>query len=311
MPVSVIIPAHNAARSIASALSSLSSAAEIIVEILVIDDASTDDTGAVAARVGTELGLPVRVVTANVRDPGQARNVGIEQAAAPLIYFLDADDRHCIGGLRRLFEAAIRSPQTGLIVGAYQRLTDGVRLAVTPVGRYRSSGAANAARYLTGKIRPIVMGSALVTRAAIGDLRFPEHLPYDEDTLFWAAILRHSSVTAIDDFVMVYQESAQRSRDRLTTEPAARFLIWRQALNKLVQMGIDHRTLATREGLIAMMIAKHNCSLGDYDTAARFLTLARAAPASAPQMLRRHYHALKIATRRLTAGLKSAERIRS
>jgi glycosyltransferase involved in cell wall biosynthesis len=70
---SVVIPAHNAAASIAAALASLSPESEVIQEILVVDDASSDETAAIAALAGAELGLPVRLIATSGRDAGHTR----------------------------------------------------------------------------------------------------------------------------------------------------------------------------------------------------------------------------------------------
>ena len=72
--VSVVIPAHNAAKTIATTLASLASEAGVIGEILLVDDESSDGTTAVALQTAAKLSLPLRVLPANCRDAGGARN---------------------------------------------------------------------------------------------------------------------------------------------------------------------------------------------------------------------------------------------
>ncbi|WP_246671424.1 glycosyltransferase [Mesorhizobium sp. B2-4-12] len=98
--VSIVIPAHNAAATIATTLASLSSEAEVIGQILLIDDASTDDTADVARQATAQLSLPLRVLPAVCGDAGAARNVALAQALHPWVYLIDADDLHLQGGLR-------------------------------------------------------------------------------------------------------------------------------------------------------------------------------------------------------------------
>ncbi|WP_246673124.1 glycosyltransferase [Mesorhizobium sp. B2-4-14] len=92
--VSIVIPAHNAAATIATTLASLSSEAEVIGQILLIDDASTDDTADVARQATAQLSLPLRVLPAVCGDAGAARNVALAQALHPWVYLIDADDLH-------------------------------------------------------------------------------------------------------------------------------------------------------------------------------------------------------------------------
>ncbi|HWA89878.1 MAG TPA: glycosyltransferase family A protein [Rhizomicrobium sp.] len=83
--VSVIVAAYNAERTIAAALASLAAQSWRNLEILVVDDASTDRTAALAARFRL-IRQPVN------RGAYVARNVGVAAATGDFIAFHDADD---------------------------------------------------------------------------------------------------------------------------------------------------------------------------------------------------------------------------
>jgi glycosyltransferase involved in cell wall biosynthesis len=85
--VSVVIPAHNASETIARAIASVQAQTPPPDEILVVDDASTDDTAAIAEKLGARtIRLLVHAGAA------AARNAGIAAATGEIIAFQDADD---------------------------------------------------------------------------------------------------------------------------------------------------------------------------------------------------------------------------
>jgi glycosyltransferase involved in cell wall biosynthesis len=86
--VSCIVPAHNAAAHLRMALDSILDQTHRPLEIVVVDDGSTDDTAAIAASYGE----PVRVVHQVDAGPAATRNLGIRSARAELVAFLDPDD---------------------------------------------------------------------------------------------------------------------------------------------------------------------------------------------------------------------------
>jgi glycosyltransferase involved in cell wall biosynthesis len=90
-PVTVVIPAFNAATYLDRALASVQAQTVPPAEIIVVDDASTDNTAAIAA--GWQDRLPLRIIRCEVNGGiGVARRVAIEAATQPYIANLDADD---------------------------------------------------------------------------------------------------------------------------------------------------------------------------------------------------------------------------
>jgi glycosyltransferase involved in cell wall biosynthesis len=91
--LTVIMPLHNAAPWVGDAIASVLANADGLLELLVIDDGSTDDGAAIAEGFGP----PVRVVRQPCRGPAAARNAGIAQARGTVVGFLDADDLWVVG----------------------------------------------------------------------------------------------------------------------------------------------------------------------------------------------------------------------
>jgi glycosyltransferase involved in cell wall biosynthesis len=89
--VSVVIPAYNAASTLDETLRSVRSQTHPALEIIVVNDGSTDDTGAIAKRHAA-IDARVQVVTQDNAGLAAARNTGWRRARSNLVAFLDADD---------------------------------------------------------------------------------------------------------------------------------------------------------------------------------------------------------------------------
>jgi GT2 family glycosyltransferase len=84
--LSVIIPVYNGSSTLGRCLSALTASTFRNFETIVVDDGSSDDSVAVAARFG------VRVVCLERNaGPAAARNAGVAVSSAPLLFFLDGD----------------------------------------------------------------------------------------------------------------------------------------------------------------------------------------------------------------------------
>ena len=114
--VSVVIPAHNAARFISQALESVflqrEAVANLDLDVIVVDNASTDATCDCVQR---DFGSKVRLVHEPKPGAACARNAGIAAATAPLIAFLDADDLWLLGKLAEQCAALTAQPDVSLV----------------------------------------------------------------------------------------------------------------------------------------------------------------------------------------------------
>jgi glycosyltransferase involved in cell wall biosynthesis len=86
--ISVIIPVYNGDKYLSEAIKSVLSQTDFELEVIVVDDGSTDDT----ARIAKSFGTSVRYSYQMNAGPGAARNYGITLAQGEYFSFLDADD---------------------------------------------------------------------------------------------------------------------------------------------------------------------------------------------------------------------------
>jgi len=89
MTVSVVIPTYNRAHTVVDAVRSVLAQRFRDLEVIVVDDGSTDDTAARLAALGDPR---LHVVTGRHAGVSAARNVGVTKASGDLIAFLDSDD---------------------------------------------------------------------------------------------------------------------------------------------------------------------------------------------------------------------------
>src|SRR5579885_3306070 len=87
--VSVVIPLYNKAPYIARAIASVQRQTVRDVELIVVDDGSTDGSSSVVESIEDSRKALIRQLNAG---PGAARNRGLRDARAPFVAFLDADD---------------------------------------------------------------------------------------------------------------------------------------------------------------------------------------------------------------------------
>src|ERR1700690_3168615 len=106
MDLSVIIPAYNVSGIIGRAIRSAAAQTFSPLEILVIDDCSTDDTVEVVRALGREIPSIRLLSTPANGGPSAARNVGLRAAKGDWIALLDSDDAWKPGRLERLSEVA-------------------------------------------------------------------------------------------------------------------------------------------------------------------------------------------------------------
>lgn len=105
--VSVIIPVYNSQEFIGSCLQQVLAQSLQEIEVVCVDDGSTDDSADIIAQAA-QHDLRVKLIRRENAGPGPARNVGIAAATGEFVTFLDADDRYSSDDyLRVLYEGAV------------------------------------------------------------------------------------------------------------------------------------------------------------------------------------------------------------
>ena len=115
--VSAIIPTYNRERVLRCAVASVLSQPDVELEIVIVDDGSTDGSVALV-EVMRAQGAPIVLVKHETNQGvSVARNSGLTAASHPLILFLDSDDYLLPGALAKLIAVLVDDPLRGLAYG--------------------------------------------------------------------------------------------------------------------------------------------------------------------------------------------------
>jgi glycosyltransferase involved in cell wall biosynthesis len=120
--VSVVIPVYNYDRYLAEAMESVLGQTHKNLEVIVVDDGSTDQSGAVARSFASRGVVYCHQVHAGI---GPARNKGVELARREFLAFLDADDRWPLEKIERQLRAFENDPTLEMVFGQALQLQNG------------------------------------------------------------------------------------------------------------------------------------------------------------------------------------------
>jgi hypothetical protein len=115
--VSTIIPVYNRPCLLVEAVESVLCQTYRQIEIIIVDDGSTDHTPAVAGNLQKQASIPIHLIRQANCGPGVARQTGLEASTGEFIQFLDSDDLLLSGKFTAQVQALRKSPSCGICYG--------------------------------------------------------------------------------------------------------------------------------------------------------------------------------------------------
>ncbi|MGB3769705.1 MAG: glycosyltransferase family A protein [Rhodococcus sp. (in: high G+C Gram-positive bacteria)] len=231
--VSVIIAVHDGAEHIRTALDSVLASTWRDLELILVDDASSDDTVAVA-RACVDPRLSVHVLPENVGVAG-ARDAGAARSAGEYLWFVDADDSVPATGLEALVRCAQRSG-ADVVIGASTVVGGSSRAPTTTSVRWTGTDALRA--MLLGEIRG-QLWDKLIAGRIVRAVEIPRSRVHSDVALVSRCLAASTSVVRIEDLVYTYTVrsdsiigSARRRADSLRT-------VERVVADAAVSAGVD------------------------------------------------------------------------
>lgn len=211
--LSIIIPIYNAEKYLNRCIESILSQSFMDYEVLLVNDGSTDLSGAIC---DAYLVKDKRIKVFHKPNGGvsSARNMGLEYAKGEWIYFADADDEVLPGGLQTLINAS--NGYDSVLSGFEKCDKNGEILYQTTIGYDKIMSREDSIKALYGKSSTLSgMWRWLVVRLFRNDIikkyniRFETGISYNEDGLFITEYICHSitPIPYIDALVYRYYES--------------------------------------------------------------------------------------------------------
>ena len=253
--LSVVVPAYEVARYVDECLVSILHQSWSDLEVIVVDDGSTDGTAArVAAYARADPRVRVhRQVNAGL---GAARNVGVSLARGSYLTFADSDDVVLPGAYAALV-GSLETSGSDLAIGAVHRL-DAERVTMTPLMRENHQE-----RYSGVRIDdvPLLLADVFawnkVYRRSFWDregLRFPEQVRYEDQPAITRALIAARGIDSLPDPVYgwrVRQDGSSISQGRARLDDLEDRILTKRWSTALVR---EHTTTETQRVWFARVL---------------------------------------------------------
>lgn len=210
--VSIIVPIYNAADYLEECLISISSQTYKNIEVILINDGSTDDSYHIAELFCKK---DIRFKLFDQRNAGvaAARQRGLKIAQGEFVIHTDSDDLMAAKGIEYLYESIVHN-NSDIAVGSYIIQSEKGEEFVSHLSSDKDSFTTS---MLSGKYRG-VLWNKLIKMELCKDISFDENINYMEDLLFLAKILRKSdvSLSVTNEVVYFYRMVAGSYTNNIT-----------------------------------------------------------------------------------------------
>jgi glycosyltransferase involved in cell wall biosynthesis len=199
--VSVVIPCYNGAKFLRETLDSVLAQTYPVLEVLVIDDGSTDDSAAIAE----SFGPPIRVIRQPNQGESVARNRGIDEAKGEWIAFLDADDLWDAQKIHKQMDFSLLHPEVMCIHTAWKRF--GLNESIPTALPTQAISSLSLEEILSTDTPPLISSMAVHNSITA---RFPTWTKHGEDIIFMCDFRASSNIGYIPEYLTMYRSHNQQ-----------------------------------------------------------------------------------------------------
>jgi glycosyltransferase involved in cell wall biosynthesis len=209
--ISIIIPNYNGARFLAECIDSVRAQTYSNIEIIVVDDHSTDDSFEIASEIARSDPRVICERMPGNSSVGVVRNRGIDISTGDLIAFLDSDDAMPPGALE-ILESLQRAADADIAVGKYALVPETFRLSeywsLPPVFEFAFYNDVFEYQQSMDPVGFVVVWGKLIRRGILDGIRFLERVHPHEDTDFMLRLYaRAKSIVTMPNLAVYYRQS--------------------------------------------------------------------------------------------------------
>jgi glycosyltransferase involved in cell wall biosynthesis len=212
MKVSIIVPTFNRANFITRAITSIVNQTYKDLEIIVIDDGSTDDTKSIVKSLSKETNVPIKYYRKENGGCASARNKGLEYSNGEFIAFLDSDDEWVPSALETLLSKIIQSHADFVYSPAIEVSENGREKINYPI----AAGSPDELSVKHFQFPNLRNGSLLFSKNVFSIAGgMDENLKYDEDSDFFQRVaIRCKGAYSEKPTVRHYHHKGNKSKNR-------------------------------------------------------------------------------------------------
>lgn len=257
--ISIIVPVYNGQAYLNNCIESIEMQTYPEIEILIINDGSTDETGRICEDLSRKY-INIRIISMNDEGVSAARNAGLAQCQGQCVMFVDADDRlHC-EAVQTLYDVLVRTGSDMAGCGFFawgseeewkEKSCKIESAAGKPVifqrDEFLEKGILGGDTRCWGK---------LYKRSLIGAHRFREGLTVGEDMLFLLDLLPDMKKIASSPFrgYGYYQNPKGAMNRKFTPEYMDQIRCWELARDQIMQTDYELKAQVTSIILISVML---------------------------------------------------------
>lgn len=245
MRVAVVVPAYNVAPYIGQCLQSIIDQEYRDLQIIVVDDGSTDDTAAIVDKYA-EQDSRIKVIHQENSGQSVARNNALKLVTAPLITMVDGDDMLLPGTISVWVHALEENPTYDIVLSYYTNNQHSIYKRFEPKPWTRLSGKECLASMLYRKKNFVMTPWGCLMRSHLWkEIVFPAGKIYEDLATMWRIYLKSSGILFTSTPAYFYR---QRPNSAMTTFNHARFDVLDISTALVAEMrGGDPRLLAAAQ----------------------------------------------------------------
>ena len=232
--ISIIVPVYNVENYLTECLDSLVNQTYSNIEIICIDDGSTDDSPKILDQYKQSHSV-IKTITTKNRGQAAARNLGLKEASGDFIMFVDSDDWIDVETIETAFNKGFfDNVKVDAVCFGLQQVKNGIK---SPHREYSLEGVQPVDETLALKVSPEPV--AKLYRSSFlhqNKITFPEGLWYEDMTFYWHCISCANEIGIMKEVFYNYRkrdDSTMGNSEKKTPGMAIHHLYNLEAIHKI------------------------------------------------------------------------------